>query len=86
MIPLLATLICAIILAQTIWILRLQGELAEVKATWRPRHDAGPLPPMPWPAANENAVIGQHWRRQRPGDALVGEIETDEDVERTEAA
>lgn len=49
MIPLLATFICAVLLAQTIWILRLQGQIDEMRRTWRPRHDSGPLPPMPWP-------------------------------------
>ncbi len=60
MIPLLATCICAVLLAQTIWILKLQGELDEMRRTWRPRHDAGPLPPMPWPAANTVIEIEEY--------------------------
>lgn len=46
MIPLLATVICAVIVAQTLWILKLQGDIAEMQRTWRPRN-TGPLPPMP---------------------------------------
>ena len=49
MIPLLATLICAVIAGQTIWILVLYGRIAEMQRTWRPRNDGDPLPPMPWP-------------------------------------
>ena len=60
MIPLIATFICAVVLAQTIVILRLQGELAEMRRTWRPRHDAGPLPPMPWPAAGEEVEVDEY--------------------------
>ena len=53
MIPLLATLICAVIAGQTIWILKLQGQLAEMRRTWKPRHDGDPRPPMLWPPAGE---------------------------------
>ena len=54
MIPLLATLICAVIVGQTIWILVLYGRIDEMERTWRPRNDGGPLPPMPWPPAGED--------------------------------
>lgn len=60
MIPLLATCICAVLLAQTIWILKLQGELDEMRRTWRPRHDAGPLPPMPWPAELAEVEVDEY--------------------------
>ena len=56
MIPLLATLICAVIAGQTIWILKLYGRIEEMERTWRPRNDAGPLPPMPWPPADAAAA------------------------------
>ncbi len=60
MIPLLATFIVGVILAQTIWILRLQGQIADMQRTWRPRHDADPLPPMPWPAASTVIEIEEY--------------------------
>ena len=60
MIPLLATVVCAVIVAQTMWILKLQGDIAEMQRTWRPRNDAGPLPPMPWPPAGEDIEIEEY--------------------------
>lgn len=60
MIPLIATLIVAVILAQTMWILKLQGQIEDMRRTWRPRNDPGPLPSpyvmLPWPAETVTAT------------------------------
>ena len=39
---------------------KLQGDIAEMQRTWRPRNDAGPLPPMPWPPAGEDIEIEEY--------------------------
>ena len=78
-ITLLAMMIAAIIVAQTIWILRLQRQIMEMKRTWKPRSTAT-LPTMVHGRApKDGAVLGEHWRRERrPGfddsDAIAGEI------------
>ena len=45
-ITLLATLVAAAMIAQTIWILRLYAQIEEMERTWRPRNN-GVLSPMP---------------------------------------
>lgn len=49
-ITLLATMIAAVIIAQTIWILRLQNEIADMRRTWRPRNPGGGLGRIEAPA------------------------------------
>jgi hypothetical protein len=88
-ITLLAMMIAAIIVAQTIWILHLQRQIMEMRRTWKPRSTAT-LPTLVRERAPEDgAVIGEHWRREgRPGfddgDAIVGEIVSECDPEPVE--
>jgi len=69
-ITLLATLVAAAMIAQTIWILRLYAQIEEMERTWRPRNN-GVLSPMPWPPAGQ----------QPASTALVGEVVTAEEVD-----
>lgn len=56
-ITLIATFIAAVLIAQTVIIFKLQGELAEMRRTWAARNH-GVLSPMPWPPAGE-ALVGE---------------------------
>ena len=64
-ITLLATMIAAVIVAQTIWILRLQNQIADMRRTWRPRNTGGGLGRIEAPAPTEHA------------EAIAGEIVTE---------
>ena len=60
-ITLLAMMIAAVIVAQTIWILRLQSEIAEMRRTWKRRNHGGELGWLeaPAPAAHADAIVGE---------------------------
>ena len=60
-ITLLVMMIAAVIVAQTIWILRLMAQIDEMRRTWRPRNTGGKLgwidAPAPEPATE--AIVGE---------------------------
>lgn len=79
-IVLLATFIAALIIAQTVWILKLYAQIEKMERTWRPRN-TGVLSPMPLSLAAKAASTAA---AKDISAALVGEVVTEDDVMPTE--